>query len=257
MALSVNQVARFAHQGVVAAERERGEPFNTADPEMVEAIAVMIAISGWKDSPCHGESSGNPVTLGDTDRVGEPTANGKKWGPSVGLMQIRSVDPPTGSDAVRNRTTNLDPVTNMKNAWLISQRGSDWSPWTCRPGNPCGQCDTTANLPEARAASLLHVQGPALGGLGDVIPGPVGEILEDITNPFGGIIESVVDFLNFIVDGKLWSRIGWILGGVLLVYVSLSIIADALNQPSLSPARQTKRAAKSGAKRVATKGLKG
>lgn len=263
MALSVNQVARIAHDGVAAAERERGVPFNTA--EHVEAIAVMIAISGWKDSPCHGESAGNPIASGDEEVAGERTANGKTWGPSIGLMQIRSVDPPTGADSVRNRILNLDPITNMKNAWLISNRGTDWSPWTCRPGNKCGAepgCDTALNLPKARAASLQVVQGGAIGDLDAVIPGPVGEIadaIDDAFQRFSGvrIITDIVDFLNFIIDGKLWSRIGWILAGSVLVFMSLSIIADSLRQPNLSPARRTKRAVKSGAKRVATKGLKG
>jgi hypothetical protein len=70
------------------------------------------------------ESGLNPGAQGDT---GLETAY---WGPSVGLMQIRTVKSQTGSGKDRDISRLSDPLQNMISAYHISNGGKDWSPWT-------------------------------------------------------------------------------------------------------------------------------
>lgn len=85
-------------------------------------IAVAVALA---------ESSGNPSALGD---IGLQT---QKWGASVGLWQIRSLNPGYGTaaeQATRNHDANLDPATNAQHAYQIYQQRNntfnDWSTYT-------------------------------------------------------------------------------------------------------------------------------
>lgn len=70
------------------------------------------------------ESGLNPGAKGD---VGLET---DYWGPSVGLMQIRTVRSQTGTGGDRDISILSDPLQNMLAAYHISHGGKDWSPWT-------------------------------------------------------------------------------------------------------------------------------
>jgi hypothetical protein len=52
------------------------------------------------------------------------------WGPSVGLMQIRTVKSDTGKGSDRDISRLDDPLQNMISAYNISGKGKDFSPWT-------------------------------------------------------------------------------------------------------------------------------
>ena len=70
---------------------------------------------------------------GDSSQVGDVGLQNGTWGPSVGLWQIRSLNPGHGTaaeQAQRDQTANLDPATNAQNAYSISQQGSNFNPWS-------------------------------------------------------------------------------------------------------------------------------
>jgi len=79
------------------------------------ATAVAIAIS---------ESGLRPDALGD---VGIQTS---KWGPSVGLWQIRSLKAETGRGTSRDASRLTDPTFNASAMVAISGGGKSWSPWS-------------------------------------------------------------------------------------------------------------------------------
>ncbi len=79
---------------------------------LVTAVAVAIA-----------ESSGR------TDAKGDEGLQTAKWGPSVGLWQIRSVNAEYGTGGQRDAKANLDPATNARHAYQISKHGRDFTPW--------------------------------------------------------------------------------------------------------------------------------
>ncbi|HEY4021948.1 MAG TPA: hypothetical protein VGM75_24905 [Pseudonocardiaceae bacterium] len=93
---------------------------------------------------------------GDSSQVGDVGLQNGTWGPSVGLWQIRSLNPGHGTateQAQRNQTANLDPATNAQNAYSISRQGTNFNPWstytggayqqfTVRAGTAAGQVNT-------------------------------------------------------------------------------------------------------------------
>jgi len=80
---------------------------------LVTAVAVAL-----------GESGGRPGAAGD---VGLQDA---KWGPSLGLWQVRSLKDQSGAGSPRDGTRLTDPLFNAQAAFEISAGGSNWKPWT-------------------------------------------------------------------------------------------------------------------------------
>ncbi|WP_055523688.1 peptidoglycan-binding protein [Streptomyces graminilatus] len=72
------------------------------------------------------ESKGDPGIIGDQDVVDQ------KWGPSIGLFQIRSLKHPgqfSPPDALRVAANLKDPVYNAKTAKAIKD-AHDWKQWS-------------------------------------------------------------------------------------------------------------------------------
>ena len=79
-------------------------------------VAVAIAMA---------ESSLNQNAVGDV------YLQTVKWGPSVGLWQIRSLKPAyLHLEPIRNYSNLFDPAYNAKAAFAISKGGTDFSPWS-------------------------------------------------------------------------------------------------------------------------------
>lgn len=135
--LTYQQIAQYAYNAGF-----RGDGLSTA-------VAVAMA-----------ESSGDPTQLGD---VGLENAT---YGPSVGLWQIRSVNPGYGNAterAQRNAQANLDPSTNATDAYAISRQGTNFQPWSTYTGGAYRRY-----LPQAQAAaqSVTAAGGSGTGGAG-------------------------------------------------------------------------------------------
>lgn len=79
----------------------------------VFAVAIGMAESGL-----------NPASYGDQDK------QDGTWGPSVGLMQIRTLKADTGTGRDRDIMRLTDPVQNLAAAYHISNGGRNWSAWT-------------------------------------------------------------------------------------------------------------------------------
>ncbi len=75
------------------------------------------------------ESGGRPSAIGD-----EHLTN-KKWGPSYGIFQIRSLknwqnhDGKGSSDPLRDASKLRDPQFNINAAWVKSKHGRNWKGW--------------------------------------------------------------------------------------------------------------------------------
>ncbi|GAA0603987.1 hypothetical protein GCM10010174_20630 [Kutzneria viridogrisea] len=111
---------------------------------LTTAVAVAIA-----------ESHNNAHAVGD---VSLETA---KWGPSVGLWQIRSLNPGHGTAAervLRDEQANADPATNARHAYALSNHGRNFRPWSTYTGG-----DYRRYLNRARTAGG-QVGGTPAGG---------------------------------------------------------------------------------------------
>ena len=71
------------------------------------------------------ESGGRPGAVGDESLVD------KTWGPSYGIFQIRSLkDWRKFNDPYRDATRLRDPRYNIQAAWVKSNKGTSWKPWS-------------------------------------------------------------------------------------------------------------------------------
>jgi hypothetical protein len=90
-----------------------------------DALTTAVAIAG-------AESTWKPGAVGDTGLQND------KWGPSVGLWQVRTLHDPSaygGADAMRNQSTiGGSSTTNIQNnanaAFALSNGGTNFKPWS-------------------------------------------------------------------------------------------------------------------------------
>ena len=113
-------------------------------PDSTIPTVVSIAIS---------ESGLNPGAIGDTG-ITDAT-----WGPSVGLMQIRSYNSQRGTGGERDEIANLDPNVNMRHALSISGGGTNWRPWSAYTNGRY-----QANLGRVQQALSTGIGDPVEGG---------------------------------------------------------------------------------------------
>lgn len=81
---------------------------------LITAIAIAIA-----------ESDLDPLAVGDVSLQTD------KWGPSIGLFQIRSLKPAyLYMEPVRDATKLTDAAYNARAAFIISKKGTNFGPWS-------------------------------------------------------------------------------------------------------------------------------
>lgn len=157
------------------------------------AVAIAMAESG-----------------GDTSARGDTTITNAKWGPSIGLWQIRSLNAERGSGGQRDEIANLNPATNARHAFAISNGGTSWRAWSTYTSGAY-----LVQLPAAQRAT----------------GSPAGSVnFASNTSSYNP--------LTALMDGGLWARLGlFVLGGVLLMFALYRItgIGDAV--VSLAKAR--------------------
>lgn len=152
---------------------------------LITMVAVALAESG-----------------GDPDNVGDEALVTTKWGPSIGLAQVRSLWADRGTGRSRDPDRLTDPAFNLRAAWEISSGGTNFRPWSMWTNQKYQHF-----LDRARAAVAQLAQGGRRG-----VVGAAG----GLPDAAGGLIDSVVDPL---VEGV--SRIALVAllvaGGVALV----------------------------------------
>ena len=72
---------------------------------------------------------------GRSNAMGDIKLQDKKWGPSVGLFQIRSLKHwKDFNDPYRDASRLKDPSYNIEAAWTKSKHGTNFKPWTTYTG---------------------------------------------------------------------------------------------------------------------------
>lgn len=121
--------------------------------DAVVATAIAVAESGLR-----------------TDAVGDESLQDSKWGPSIGLWQVRSLRADAGTGRSRDASRLTDPAFNARAMVEISGGGANWKPWS------------------------VYTSGRYRSHIGDVtgaIGGPIKSSIEtgggvlDQLNPFG------------------------------------------------------------------------
>jgi hypothetical protein len=135
-----------------------------------ENLVIMLATI-W------GESGADP------DNVGDESITTAKWGPSIGLAQIRSLWAERGTGRTRDPDRLDEPAFNLRSAWAISSGGTDFTPWSVYK---TGDYQKHINRARAAAAGLKGGAGsststPGPGLIGDGLAGDVvGKAVEPL-----------------------------------------------------------------------------
>lgn len=160
-------------------------------------LVTMVAIA-------LGESSGRTAVLGDEDLTTS------KWGPSIGLTQVRCLWADRGTGRSRDCDRLADPKFNLRSAYEISSGGDNFRPWSV----------FTSGKYRAFLGRAWKAVAGAGGGGGGALPsgiepdiGPRG-LVGDI--PGGGVLEDVAEPL--LAGARRIVLVGILLaGGVALV----------------------------------------
>jgi hypothetical protein len=99
--LSAEEVARHCHDA------------GFTGSALVTIVAIAKAESGF-----------------DADAVGDGDLADGTWGPSVGLLQVRSLRDQRGTGGERDELANHDPGHNARAGWSISGHGGSFQPWS-------------------------------------------------------------------------------------------------------------------------------
>jgi cell wall-associated NlpC family hydrolase len=86
-----------------------------------DALATAIAISYFES-----------FTTGpfDIEARGDTTIQTAKWGPSIGLWQVRSLKAQRGTGKERDELALYSPAHNAQSMYSISSGGTNWRPWS-------------------------------------------------------------------------------------------------------------------------------
>lgn len=130
---------------------------------LLTIIAVSLAESG-----------------GDPDNVGDESLQDAKWGPSVGLTQVRCLRNQIGTGQTRDCSRLADADFNMGSAYAISAGGTNFKPWSMFTN---GQYKAFLDRARAAVAGMSTGANPASPDslVGGIFPG--GGLVEKVTDP--------------------------------------------------------------------------
>lgn len=220
-----------------------------------DAVAIACAISGWNGSPDSGESGGDPAARGDT------TITTNKWGPSIGLWQVRSLKAEQGTGGTRDENKLTDPTFNARSMFEISGGGSNWQPWSVyTSGKYRANMDAASKHVESIADGsgtygdtsggdgggggwrdrIISAAGFTLGPAGALV-GPAGEIIGSGADIAGGVVGAVpgLDTLGqlgniagtafgLLSDPSFWRRVGLVIVGLVLLAFAGGLLSKDL-----------------------------
>lgn len=185
--------------------------------ELPLATAIVLAESG-----------------GRTDAVGDTRLETEKWGPSIGLFQIRSLRAQKGTGGVRDETANYNPVTNAQHALQI-RRTQGLVAWTVYNTGAYFR-----RLPEAIAGVRDIVDptddiiGAARGALSNAT-----DAVKDVTSGIEGVARSTWEVAGSVAKAGAWlsERNNWIRIAKVGVGTTLIIVGfGKLTEPWTKPA---------------------
>jgi len=188
-----------------------------------------------------------------TTRVGDTGLQSQKWGPSVGLWQIRSLNNQLGSGGPRDEKANTDPAHNADAMVSISSGGNNWNPWTV--WSDPGRRPTTQQAAGAAAseAGLSLSEVAAAMGVSSSSPSILGQAQQAVTHPgdvvgaatgaatmagksiFGGTLtglQAIGAVFSVLGDPAFWRRLGMGAIGVALFIAGAHLTLTDLQKRS-------------------------
>lgn len=169
--------------------------------DRVKAIAVALA-----------EHSGKV----DSSALGDVALKTAKWGPSVGVWQIRSLNAEKGTGGIRDETSNLDAYKNATHAHAIwASAGNSFSPWST-------YISGKYLLYMGRAKAVAG--GASVGG--SVTDAPTETDVPGWVQPLKDVATVVSHIAGWATNPQNWIRLAVGVIGAGLVLFALSSIAS-------------------------------
>lgn len=190
------------------------------------------------------ESGRDPGKLGDTGRAGEKTTDGRHWGPSVGLWQVRSIQEEKGKGTTRDADKLRDPAANARAMVEISGSGKTWVPWSViNPvKDPAGFLRYQGALPLAYKAAADALAAKGLGKAVDAAANAASIALDPVEKLAKTISESVqtpARIINWLTEGGTWVRIALFVGGGVLLVAGLGQVVRSTTMNQATKVVQT------------------
>lgn len=197
----------------------------------------MVEVAGW----AYDAGLRNPVKLAqataiataesgrDPGKVGDLSLQTAKWGPSIGLWQIRSLKAEQGKGTTRDADRLKDPMANARAMVEISKSGADWGPWSVtHPTDLFGFARFNAAMPGATAAvsAMLAQKGvqkgaDAAGNVADAALQPIEQLAGVVTDA----VQTPARIANWLTEPGTWQRILYFTTGGALVLIGVVLVA--------------------------------
>lgn len=128
-----------------------------------------------------GESGGR------TDAVGDTSITTDKWGPSVGLWQIRSLKADYGTGRTRDAQALTDPTFNARSAKVIHDERGTFGAWSV----------FTSGSYRNHLATVTTAAGQPAHPRADDASGSVTNAPTKTSGPLGGVTDAIKDLNPF------------------------------------------------------------
>jgi hypothetical protein len=134
----------------------------------------------------------------DPHAVGDTSLTTSKWGPSIGLWQIRSLRAERGTGGTRDETKLRDPAFNARSMHAISGGGVNWSPWSVYTSGSYNKHMAAAREAAGSSSSTIEAPKPNATQAGWTdYPGAIGQYGRDLLS------DSTVGDVGDAVAGRL------------------------------------------------------
>jgi len=198
----------------------RGAGFNAG--EAVTATAIALAESG-----------------GRTDAVGDTTITTAKWGPSVGLWQVRTLKAETGKGSYRDiQWLQASPANQAKAAFEIRKGSNGWKNWSVFSSGAykskvdgveqsVGQAAATGGTAwwqKVLGLPALGAAAAASAATGQTDAGDYVDAGAAVVSNSDGALAQAKKVLETLSSPEFWKRFGIGAAGVVLVLVAVIVM---------------------------------
>lgn len=155
-------------------------------------------------------------SLGNTDAVGDVSLQDGKWGPSIGLWQIRSLKAESGKGTERDATRLKDPANNARAMYSISSGGKNWQPWTVYNAKIY-----LIHMPVATAGVTSFLAGKTVT---DPVVGAV-ETAQNAKDMASAVPEALDATYGWVSNRSNWIRVAQVVLGTAVIVAGVAYIA--------------------------------
>ncbi len=160
-------------------------------------------------------------------------ANNAKWGPAVGLWQIRSLRAEEGKGTMRDASKLTDPAFNAASMFQISNGGKNWDPWDAYWNGKFLVARPFAAIAARKILGTNDAVDDIIGGAAKA-PGAVGDAVDATAGGIADISAAVKGVAAWFGDRNNVMRVAKVVAGGALLVGGLFIFARPVAEQGAS-----------------------